>query len=95
MNEERSQEYHSMDPKYINGHINSRILSLEANLSLDFYTVSEILKCFILIKRFHNDHKRCSSHSQMLILQGVALIKVYLTIYKSLKSSYLQKVFVP
>ena len=84
-----------MDPKYINGHINSRILSLEANLSLDFYTVSEILKCFILTKRFHNDHKRCSSHSQMLILQGVALIKVYLTIYKSLKSSYLQKVFVP
>ena len=84
-----------MDPKYINGHINSRILSLEANLSLDFYTVSEILKCFILTKRFHNDHKRFSSHSQMLILQGVALIKVYLTIYKSLKSSYLQKVFVP
>ena len=81
-----------MDPKYINGHINSRILSLEANLSLDFYTVSEILKCFILIKRFP---KRCSSHSQMLILQGVAPIKVYLTTYKSLKSSYLEKDFVP
>ena len=92
MNEERSQEYHSMDPKYINGHINSRILSLEANLSFDFYTVSEILKCFILIERFP---KRCSSHSQMLILQGVAPIKVYLTTYKSLKSSYLEKDFVP
>ena len=92
MNEKRSQEYHSMDPKYINGHINSRILSLEANLSFDFYTVSEILKCFILIKRFP---KRCSSHSQMLILQGVAPIKVYLTAYKSLKSSYLEKDFVP
>ena len=92
MNEEGSQEYHSMDPKYINGHINSRILSLEANLSFDFYTVSEILKCFILIKRFP---KRCSSHSQMLILQGVAPIKVYLTTYKSLKSSYLEKDFVP
>ena len=92
MNEKRSQEYHSMDPKYINGHINSRILSLEANLSFDFYTVSEILKCFILIKRFP---KRCSSHSQMLILQGVAPIKVYLTTYKSLKSSYLEKDIVP
>ena len=46
------------------------------------------------IKRFPNDHKRYSSHLQVSILHRVASVKVSLTIYESLKNSYLKKDFV-
>ena len=60
-------------------------------LLFDFCTVLKILICFSLIERFPNDHKRYSSHLQVTILHRVAPIKVYLTIYESLKNSYLKK----
>ena len=69
--------------------------SLSSDDFVDFCTVSKILICFSLIKRFANNHKRYSSHLQVLILHRVAHIKVYLTIYESLKNSYLKNVFVP
>ena len=53
-------------------------------LLLDFGTVSKILICFNLIKRFPNGHTRYSRHLQVWIMQRVAPIKVYLTIYESL-----------
>ena len=58
MNEKRSQEYQSMDPEYVTGKINSRILELllETILLFDFCTVSNILICFSLIKRFPKDY---------------------------------------
>ena len=43
-----------------------------------------------MIKRFPNDLKRYSSHLQVSILHRLALTKVYLTIYKSLKNRYLK-----
>ena len=64
-------------------------------LLFDFCTVSKFLICFSVIKRFPNDRKKYSSHLQVLILYRVAPIKVYLTIYKSLKNGYLKRVFVP
>ena len=67
--------------------------SLSSDDFVDFCTVSKILICFSLIKRFANNHKKYSSHLQVLILHRVAHIKVYLTIYESLKNSYLKKVF--
>ena len=47
------------------------------------------------MKRFPNDRKRYSSYLQVSILHRVAPIKVYLTIYESLKNNYLKKVFIP
>ena len=101
LNEKRSQEYQNMDPEYVIGQINSRILELllrqfcclifAPSRMFDFCTVSKILICFNLMRRFPNDHKRYSSHLQVSILHRVPPIKVYLTIYKSLKNSYLKK----
>ena len=47
-----------MDPEYVTGKINSRILELllETILLFDFCTVSNILICFSLIKRFPKDY---------------------------------------
>ena len=64
--------------------------SFEMILSFDFGIVLKILICFSLIKCFPNDHKRYSSHLPLPILHRVAPIKVYLTIYESLKNSYLK-----
>ena len=89
-----------MDPEYVTGQINSRILELllrqfcclifAPSRMFDFCTVSKILICFNLMRRFPNDHKRYSSHLQVSILHRVARIKVYLTICESLKNSYLK-----
>ena len=84
-----------MDHEYVTGQISSHILELFEILFFDFCTVSKILTCFSLIKRFPNEHKRYSSHLQVSTLYGVAPIKVYLTIYDTLKNSYLKKAFVP
>ena len=64
-------------------------------LSFDVCTVLKLLICFSLIKRFPNDRKRYSSNLQVSILHRVAPINVHLTIYESLKDSYLKKVFLP
>ena len=77
--------YQSMGPEYV------AEASFEMVLPFDFCTVSIILICFI--KHFPNDHRRYSSHLQVWILYQVAPVKVYLTIYESLKNSYLKKVF--
>ena len=67
--------------------------SFETVLSFNFCTVSKILISFGLIKRYPNNHKRYSSHLQVSILHRVAPIKVYWTIFESLKNSYLKKSF--
>ena len=67
--------------------------SLETIFSFDFCTALKILICFSLITRFPNDHKRCSSHLLVSIQHRVAPIKVYLTIYESLKNSHLKSIF--
>ena len=59
-------------------------------LSIDFCPISKILICFSLMKRFPNGHKRYSSHLPVSILHRVTSIKVYLTIYDSLRNSYLK-----
>ena len=64
-------------------------------MSSDLCTVSKILIRFSLVKRFPNNHKRYSSNLEVSILHRVAHIKVSLTIYESLKNSYLKKVLVP
>ena len=61
MNEKRSQEYQSMDPEYVTGQINSRILELLLRRFCCLIVVSKILICFSLIKLFPNDHKRYCS----------------------------------
>ena len=68
--------------EYVTGQINSRILELLLRqiLKFDFCIVSKILICFSPIKRFLNDFKSYSSHLQVLILNRVAPIKVYLAI---------------
>ena len=68
--------------------------SFETVLLFYFCIVLKILICFGLIKHLPNDHKRYTSHLQVSILQRVAPIKVYLTIYESL-NSYFKKAFVP
>ena len=82
-----------MDPEYVTGQINSRILELLLIILLfDFCTVSKILICFRMIKRFPTDYKRYSSHLQVLILHRVAPIKVYLTKFmRTLKTVILKK----
>ena len=57
MNEKRSQEYQSMDPEYVTGQINSRILELLLRrfCCLIFAPSQKILKWFILMRRFLND----------------------------------------
>ena len=80
-----------MIPEYVTGEINSCILELLLKQSsFDFCTVSKILICFGLIKHLTNDHKRYSSHSQVLVLHQATPIKVYLTVYESIKNSYLK-----
>ena len=66
MNEKGNQEYQSMDPEYVTELYSGA--SFETILLFDFCTVSKILICFSLIKRFPNDYKRYSSHLQVLIL---------------------------
>ena len=79
MNEKRSQEYQSMDTEYVTGQINSRFsFFFEEILLFGLCTVSKILICFTLIKRFPNDDKRYSSHLQKPILHRVAPIKEFL-----------------
>ena len=94
MNEKWSQVYQSMGTEYVTGQINSCILefSFETVLPFDFCAISKIIIC--LIKRFPNDRKRYSSHLQVSILYQIAPVKVYLTVYGSLKNSYLKRVFV-
>ena len=62
-----------MGPEYVNWQIISRILEL-------------------LLRRFcenlNNDHTRYSRHLQVMIRQRVVPVKIYLTIYDSLKNSY-------
>ena len=94
MNEKRSQEYQSMGPEYVTTQINSRIMELLLR-QFDFCTVSKILICFSLIKRFPSDYKRYFSGLQLSIVHRVASMKVYLTIYESIKNSYLKKVSIP
>ena len=95
MNEKRSQKYQSMDPEYVTGQINSHSgASFDTILLFNFCTALKILICFSLTKHFPKDHKRYSSHLQVSVLHQVAPIKVYLTIYESLKNSYLKKVFI-
>ena len=62
-NEKRSQEYQSMDPEYVTGQINSCFLELLLRrfCCLIFCTISKIVICFSLIKRFPNDYKRYST----------------------------------
>ena len=95
MNEKRCQEYQSMDPKYVTWQINSGIMELLYGAYYDFCNVSKILIYFSLIKHFPEDSKRHSIQEQVSILHRVGPIKVYLTIYESLKNRYLKKVFIP
>ena len=68
-----------MDPEYVTGQMNSYILeNLLRQLCCDFWTVSKILICFSLIKRFLNDNKRYSMRLEMSILHQVAPIEVFL-----------------
>ena len=46
-----------------------------------------------LIKHFPDNYKRHSSHLQVSIWHWVVPVKVYLTIYESLKNSYFKKGF--
>ena len=55
----------------INSHIHSEV-SVKTILLFEFCATLEILICFILIKRFPNDHKRYSSSLQVSILHSVA-----------------------
>ena len=75
MNEKRSQEYQSIDPQYVTGQINSHILELLLRqfFCLIFCTVSKILICLSLIKRFPNKW-----HLKVSILHRVASINVFL-----------------
>ena len=78
INEKRSLEYKMMDPEYVTRQIDSRTAaSFETISSFDSCTVSKILICFSLIKRFLNDHRRFSSHLQVSILHRVAPVKVF------------------
>ena len=83
-----------MGPEYVTTQINSRILELLLR-RFDFSTVSEILICFSLIKHFPNYYKRYSSRLHLSIVHRVASMKLYLTIYESIKNSYLKKVSIP
>ena len=76
MNEKGSREYQSMDPEYVTGQINSRILEL---LLRRFCCLIFAPNLNMLIKVFPNDSKRYSSHLQVLLLHRVATIKVFLT----------------
>ena len=55
-----------VDPEYVTGQINSHIQELLFKMILfDFCTISKILICFSLIKRFSNNHERYFSHLYM------------------------------
>ena len=91
MNEERSQGYQSAVPEYVTWQINSHILQL---LLRPLYR-SKILICCSLIKHFPNNQKDILAICKYQYCIEWLLKKVYLAIYKSLKNSYLKKVFVP
>ena len=48
--------------------------------------MNDILICCSLIKHFPDDHKRYSSHLQVLILHQLAPIKVYIKLMRALKA---------
>ena len=81
-----------MDPEYVTGKINNRILELLLRrFVVRFLHRLENLNMLWSDKGLsRNDHKRYSSHLEVSILHRVAPIKVYLTIYDNLKSSYLK-----
>ena len=85
-----------MDPEYVTGQINSRILELLLRRSCPLiFAPSQKSYMLSLIKCFPNNHKIYSSHLQVSIMHRVVPIKDYFAIYDSLKNSYLKKVFVP
>ena len=93
MNEKWDQEYQSMDPEYV-----TRQIIVFWSFFWDDFIVwfkYRLDNPNMLIKRFLNNHKRHSSHLQVLILHRVALIKVYLKNYESLKKSHLKFFFIP
>ena len=65
-----------MDPEYVTGQINSRILE---RLLRRFCCLIFATNLNMLIKAFPNDYKRYSSRLQVLLLHRVATIKVFLT----------------
>ena len=87
MNEKRSQVYQIMGCEYLAGKINIILELLWGQVSCLVFAFPKTLICCSLIKCFPNDHKRYSSHLQLLILHRVAPIKFYLTIYEGLKTT--------
>ena len=68
-----------MGPEYVTEQINSRILELLLRpfCFLIIAPPQKVFKCFF-IKRFPSNYKRYSRQLQMLILNRVAPIKVFL-----------------
>ena len=95
INERKSQGCQSVGAKYVTEQINSLTLSLFwDDFTTWFLYLLENLKAFkINIKPFPNDHKIYPSYLQESILLQMAPLKVYWTIYESLKNSYFQKSF--
>ena len=85
-----------MDPEYVTGQIDSHTLELLLRRFCRLILAPSWKSYYALVdKVVPNKRKRYSSHLPASIMHWVAPIKVYFTIYDSLKNSFLKKVFVP